>query len=212
MERRAQREAEAEGVAYAPVTDRGAAVIARRAERSMFAEVRERLDTARNRYDLAREEGAGRMGAVVEGMSALVAKQEARRLERAKPEPERAPTIDAEKSTSIADRMQALAARQKRPAPQVETPGKTEPSSELGESKPEDDDRSELDRAEAERERQEEEQRAAREQTEQEEATRQEQEREAAKSPERQFMDKIKARDEKMAQERERDGYDPWDR
>jgi len=209
MERRAQREAEAEGVAYTPVTDRGAEVIARRAERSMFEEARERLDTARDRYDLAREEGAGRMSAVVEGMSALVAKQAARRPERAKPEPERAPAVDAEKSTSIVDRMQALAARQKKPAPQVEAPGKAGPGSEPSESRPEDDDRGELDRAEAERERQEEEQRATREQTEREEAARQEQESEAAKLS---FMDKIKARDEKMAQERERDDYDPWDR
>ena len=208
MERRAQREAEAEGIAYTPVTDRGAAVIKRRAERSMFEAVRERMDAARDRYDEAREQGAGRVDAITEGLRALVDQETAKMRDRGQAKPDR----EVAKDTDYDDRLMKMLEQSRGRVSQVEASGRAGPGAATGESKPDDDDRGERDRAEAERERQVEEQRAAREQTEREEAARQEQEREAAKTPMRQFMDKIKARDEKMAQERERDGYDPWDR
>lgn len=221
MERRAQREAEAEGVAYTPVTDRGAAVIERRADRSMFEEVRERMDTARDRYDDAREQGAGRVDAITEGLRALVDQQKARMQDRdqAKPEsdqeqePERALAKEAEKSDPYDDRLRELLERSKRPAPQVEASEKVGPGAATGESKPEDDDRGERDRAEAERTQQEEERRAAqaREEAEQEAAQR-EREREEAKTPMKRKMEQINARNVARAQERERDDYDPWDR
>jgi len=209
LERRAQRQAEREGREYTPVTERGAAVERSREDRSMLAEARDRLDAARGVYSDAREEGQSRTSATSEAWKALLERSKAR-----EPEPERSET---------SDRFAELLARSAtKPTPEPEA-AQPEPGREASATlqamleaqereKAERDARGELDRAESERERQEEEQRAAREKRELEEAERQEQEQEVAKSPGRQFMDKIKARDEKIAQERERGDYDPWDR
>jgi len=78
IERRAKQEAEREGVAYIPVTERGAEVAHRRAERSLFEEVRERFDAARDTYTAERERGQGRRGAATSALRALVEKERAR--------------------------------------------------------------------------------------------------------------------------------------
>ena len=60
VERRAQREAEAAGVAYEPVTERGARVHEARRARALFAEMRAGLEAARERArELGAEIGAG---------------------------------------------------------------------------------------------------------------------------------------------------------
>jgi len=209
LERRAQRQAEREGREYTPVTERGVAVERSREDRSMLAEARDRLDAARGAYSDAREDGQSRTSATSEAFKALLERSKAR-----EPEPERSETSDrfAELlARSIAKPKSEPKAAQ--PEPGREASATLQAMLERQErEKAEKDARGELDRAESERERQEEEQRAAREKRELEEAERQEQELEAAKSPGRQFMDKIKARDEKIAQERERGDYDPWDR
>lgn len=68
MERREVRAAEAEGRAYEPVTERGRAVHAARQARAVFAEMRARMELARQSYSLAREDGQGRVSA---GLAAL---------------------------------------------------------------------------------------------------------------------------------------------
>ncbi|MBL4571453.1 MAG: MobA/MobL family protein [Gammaproteobacteria bacterium] len=68
MERREIRMAAVEGRDYEPVTERGRAVHAARQARELFAEVRERLELARETYGLARDEGQGRVSA---GLAAL---------------------------------------------------------------------------------------------------------------------------------------------
>lgn len=68
MERREMRLAAADGRDYEPVTERGRAVHAARQAREVFAEVRERLELARETYGLARDEGQGRVSA---GLAAL---------------------------------------------------------------------------------------------------------------------------------------------
>ena len=62
------REAEREGRDYEPVTERGAVVHAARQAREAFAEMRARLELARETYGLAREEGRDRVSA---GLAAL---------------------------------------------------------------------------------------------------------------------------------------------
>jgi len=237
LERRAQGQAEREGRDYTPVTERGAAVAQSREDRSMLDEARERMEAARGAYSDAREEGQGRASAFSEVFKVLLERSKPREPEpergetserlaelrgrsAVKPEPEAAypepskeasETLRAMKERQDNDKLRELIVQAEGSEPQGEAPGRTVGVASTDEAKSEDDDRGELDRAEAERERQEEEQRAAqaREEAEQEAARL---EQEAAKSPGRQFMDKIKARDEKIAQERERDDYDPWDR
>ncbi|GAD57494.1 MobQ family relaxase [Limimaricola cinnabarinus] len=68
MERRAMREAAAEGRDYEPVTERGSTVHGARQARAMVREMRERLDRAREIYGEAREEGQRRVSA---GLAAL---------------------------------------------------------------------------------------------------------------------------------------------
>ncbi|MGR3749143.1 MobA/MobL family protein, partial [Paracoccus sp. (in: a-proteobacteria)] len=68
MERREMRAAEAEGRDYVPVTERGARVHAARQARALFAEMRERVEIARDAYGIAREKGEGRVSA---GLAAL---------------------------------------------------------------------------------------------------------------------------------------------
>ena len=67
MERRAEREAEAAGVEYQPVTDRGARVHEARTARALLAEMRAGLEAARER---ARELGAGAWEAAQEAREA----------------------------------------------------------------------------------------------------------------------------------------------
>jgi hypothetical protein len=82
MERRAARVAEAEGRAYAPVTERGRAVQETREARRVFAvlreELRERVEAAREAYGTARGEGQDRVSAGLAAMRAALEKQRER--------------------------------------------------------------------------------------------------------------------------------------
>lgn len=79
MERRVAREAEAEGRAYEPVTDRGRAVQEAREARRVFAvlreELRERVGAAREAYGAARGAGQDRVSAGLAAMRAALEKQ-----------------------------------------------------------------------------------------------------------------------------------------
>lgn len=79
MERRAARTAEAVGRAYAPVTDRGRSVYEAREARRVFegvrAELRERVEAAREAYGQARGEGQDRVSAGLAAMRAALEKQ-----------------------------------------------------------------------------------------------------------------------------------------
>lgn len=79
MERRAAREAEAEGRDYAPVTERGRAVHEAREARRAFAalreELRERVEAAREAYGQARGEGQDRVSAGLAAMRAALGRQ-----------------------------------------------------------------------------------------------------------------------------------------
>jgi len=90
IERREQREAEAEGRTYAPVTERGALVHEARAARGLLAELarvrealardmQERVGLARETYAAAREEGADKVWA---GLAALWAAAQRHGAER----------------------------------------------------------------------------------------------------------------------------------
>lgn len=68
IERREAKAAELEGREYAPVTERGAAVHAAREARALMAELRARVELARETYSHAREDGADRVTA---GLAAL---------------------------------------------------------------------------------------------------------------------------------------------
>lgn len=74
MERREQRAAAREGRDYEPVTERGRAVHAARQARAMFSEMRERVELARETYDLAREDGQGRVSAGLAALRAAASK------------------------------------------------------------------------------------------------------------------------------------------
>ena len=75
IERREQFAAEAEGRDYAPLTQRGARVHATRQAKTMFAEMRERLELARDAYAEAREEGQGHVGAGLAALRAAAGRQ-----------------------------------------------------------------------------------------------------------------------------------------
>lgn len=75
IERRAQLVAEAEGYEYEPLTQRGARVHAVRQAKAMFAEMRERLDLARQAYAEAREEGQGHVSAGLAALRAAAGRQ-----------------------------------------------------------------------------------------------------------------------------------------
>ena len=75
IERREQREAEAEGREYEPVTERGARVQATRLAKVLFAEMRERLELARDAWDEAREEGHGHVSAGLAALRAAAGRQ-----------------------------------------------------------------------------------------------------------------------------------------
>lgn len=72
IERKARRVAREEGREYEPVTGLGMALEESRAQRSMLAEARERVETARLAYEKAREDGEGRSSAARAGLAALV--------------------------------------------------------------------------------------------------------------------------------------------
>ena len=135
MERRAQREAEARGTEYEPVTERGARVhearVLRERLEALGREVRERAELAREAYAEAREEGLGRVGA---GLAALRAAAE-RDRERAR-EREAGPE-------DVRDRLRAVLGRQ------GEREAERRPSQELGrgvEREPRQERRAELER------------------------------------------------------------------
>jgi hypothetical protein len=75
IERRAQFVAEAEGYEYEPLTQRGARVHAVRQAKAMFAEMRERLELAREAYAEAREEGQGHVSAGLAALRAAAGRQ-----------------------------------------------------------------------------------------------------------------------------------------
>ena len=75
IERREQFAAEAEGREYEPLTQRGARVHAVRQARAMFAEMRERLELARDAWADAREEGHGHVSAGLAALRAAAGRQ-----------------------------------------------------------------------------------------------------------------------------------------
>jgi hypothetical protein len=75
IERREQLAAEAEGREYEPLTQRGARVHAVRQAKAMFAEMRERLELAREAYAEAREEGQGHVSAGLAALRAAAGRQ-----------------------------------------------------------------------------------------------------------------------------------------
>lgn len=79
MERREMRATEAEGREYEPVTERGRAVHATRRARTLYAEMRERLERAREVYVEARETGEGRVSAGLAALRAAAEKDQSHR-------------------------------------------------------------------------------------------------------------------------------------
>ncbi|ESW59181.1 MAG: molybdopterin-guanine dinucleotide biosynthesis protein MobA [Rhodobacter sp. CACIA14H1] len=75
IERREQLAAEAEGREYEPLTQRGARVHAVRQAKVMFAEMRERLELARDAWAEAREEGQGHVSAGLAALRAAAGRQ-----------------------------------------------------------------------------------------------------------------------------------------
>jgi hypothetical protein len=75
IERRAQLVAEAEGREYEPLTQRGARVHAVRQAKAMFAEMRERLELARDAWAEARQEGQGHVSAGLAALRAAAGRQ-----------------------------------------------------------------------------------------------------------------------------------------
>jgi hypothetical protein len=67
--------AEAEGREYEPLTQRGARVHAVRQAKAMFAEMRERLELARDAWAEAREEGQGHVSAGLAALRAAAGRQ-----------------------------------------------------------------------------------------------------------------------------------------
>ena len=86
MERREKAAAAREGRDYVPVTERGAVVHAARQAREMVAEMRERLEAARQvareTYGAERDAGQGRVSAGLAALRAAAAKERERGAER----------------------------------------------------------------------------------------------------------------------------------
>ncbi|MEO9779018.1 MAG: MobQ family relaxase [Sedimentitalea sp.] len=78
MERKAMRKAERDGTEYEPVTERGAQVHGVRQQRSLMADLLERMVQARDAYTSAREADASRVSAVTEAARALFSGAEAK--------------------------------------------------------------------------------------------------------------------------------------
>ncbi len=74
MERREMAAAEREDRDYVPVTERGAVVHASREARVFFAEMRQRLELARETWGIEREAGQGRVSAGLAALRAAVAR------------------------------------------------------------------------------------------------------------------------------------------
>lgn len=75
MERRERAASEREGREYVPVTERGAVVHAARQAREMFAELRERVELARETYGMEREAGQRRVSAGLAALRAATSKE-----------------------------------------------------------------------------------------------------------------------------------------
>ena len=75
LERRAMQEAWYEDRAYEPVTERGARVHAVRQARELFADMRVRLERARETYSLSREAGLDRVSAGLAALRSVAAKE-----------------------------------------------------------------------------------------------------------------------------------------
>jgi hypothetical protein len=75
IERREQFAAEAEGRDYEPLTQRGARVHATRQAKAILAEMRERLELARDAWTEAREEGHGHVSAGLAALRAVAGRQ-----------------------------------------------------------------------------------------------------------------------------------------
>ncbi|MEP3332251.1 MobQ family relaxase [Sedimentitalea sp.] len=71
MERKAMRKAERDGTEYEPVTERGAQVHGVRQQRSLMADLLERMVQARDAYTVAREADASRLSAATEAARTL---------------------------------------------------------------------------------------------------------------------------------------------
>lgn len=74
IERREMAASAREGRDYVPVTERGEKVHAARQARALFAEMRERVEIARDAYGTAREQGEGRISAGLAALRAAVGK------------------------------------------------------------------------------------------------------------------------------------------
>ena len=75
IERREQFAAEDESREYEPLTQRGAQVHATRQAKALFAEMRERLELARDAWAEAREEGQGHVSAGLAALRAVAGRQ-----------------------------------------------------------------------------------------------------------------------------------------
>lgn len=125
MERREMRDAAREGREYVPVTERGAVVYAARQARAAFQEMRERLDIAREIYDMAREEGHGRVSAGLAALRAAATKDSreqssdgikerlAKIVERDQTREEPEADMPDEKRESVQERLSSLLDRSK---------------------------------------------------------------------------------------------------
>ena len=125
IERKEQREAERDGRDYQPVTDRGAQVHLTRQARSMFDDMRERLNRARETYTHEREQGSDRIRAGLEAIRAAASRDRGSAspesiterlngiLERAREGPE---NRDPE-GRSIEERLKAITGRDREPEP-----------------------------------------------------------------------------------------------
>ena len=121
MERRAMREAERDGRDYEPVTDRGRAVHEARSLRALYAELKDRVEQAREAWGQTREQGRDRIGAGLAALRAAAAKHEGREAgaERARgageAEQDDGRGVDQE---AIRERLRGLVGRSEREGPE----------------------------------------------------------------------------------------------
>ena len=113
MERRAMREAAAEGREYEPVTERGRAVHGARQARAMVRELRERVELARETYGAEREAGQGRVSAGLAALRAAAEKDRGRESEG-----------QAQEQGDIRERLSRIVGREAG----EETPGRESPA------------------------------------------------------------------------------------
>ena len=95
IERREQQAAWYEDRDYVPVTERGAAVHAARYELALLAELRARVELARETWAHAREEGADRVTAGLAALRAAAQKHAIDREHEQEAAPEQAPALEA---------------------------------------------------------------------------------------------------------------------